>query len=185
MPQVLCALDLHKADDLVNRMVMDTITSHLGLTGNGFWMLMTLARDTRPVYITGTSALSVPFYTTRGIKQGCPASPLLFALLLAGLEKRLLRLHPTSLGHVGPTPHALVSYADDIKLFIRSAHGMQQLLTAVSYYVSHLGLALDWEKTKVLFLRVCALPSCFTALGQTLKVVQELKFLGTMVSAWG
>ena len=144
---------------------MDTIASHLGLTGNGFWVLMTLVRDTGPVYITGTSALSAPFYTTWGIKQGCPASPLLFALLLAGLEKRLLRLHATSLGHVGPAPHALGAYADNIKLFAQSAHGMRQLLAAVSYYIGHLGLALDWEKTKVLFLRARAPPATFTALG--------------------
>ena len=110
---------------------------------------------------------------------------MLFALLLAGLEKRLLRLHPTSLGHVGPTPHALVSYADNIKLFTRSAHGMRQLLAAVSYYVGHLGLALVWEKTKVLFLRARTPPATFTTLGQTLKVVRELKFLGTMVTARG
>ena len=76
VPQVLCALDLHKAYDSVNRTAMDTIASHLGLTGNGFWMLMTLAHNTGPVYITGTSALSAPFYTTQGIKQDCPASPL-------------------------------------------------------------------------------------------------------------
>ena len=165
VPQVLRTLDLHKAYDSVNRMAMDTIAFHLGLTGNGFWTLMTLARDTGPVYITGTSALSAPFYTTRGIKQGCPASPLLFALLLAGLEKRLICLHPTSLGYVGPAPHALVSYADDIKLFMQSAHGMWELLAAVSYYIGHLGQSLDWEKTKVLFLRACAQPSSFTALG--------------------
>ena len=55
----------------------------------------------------------------------------------------------------------------------------------VSYYVGHLGLALDWEKTKVLFLRARAPPATFTALGQTLKVVRELKFLGTMVTARG
>ena len=183
--QVLCALDLHKAYNSVNRTAMDAIASHLGLPGNGFWMLMTLARDTGPVYITGTLALSAPFYTTRGIKQGCPASPLLFALLLTGLEKRLLCLHSTSLGHAGPAPHALVSYADDIKLFAQSAHGMQQLLAMVSYYVGHLGLSLDWEKTKVLFLRARAQPSSFTALGKALKVVRELKFLGTMVTAWG
>ena len=115
----------HKAYDSVNRTAMDTIASHLGLTGNGFWTLMTLARDAGPVYITGILALSEPFYTTRGIKQGCPASPLLFMLLLAGLERHLLSLHPTSLGRVGPAPHALVSYADDIKLFVCSAPGMR------------------------------------------------------------
>ena len=75
-PQVLCALDLHKAYNSVNRTAMNTIASHLGLTGNSFWMLITLVHDTGPVYITGTLALSVPFYTTQGIKQGCPASPL-------------------------------------------------------------------------------------------------------------
>ena len=55
----------------------------------------------------------------------------------------------------------------------------------VSYCVGHLGLSLDWEKTKVLFLRARAQPSSFTALGKMLKVVRELKFLGTMVSARG
>ena len=60
---------------------------------------------------------------------------------------------------------------------------MQQLLAAVCYYVGHLGLALDWEKTKVLFLCARAPPASFTALGQTLKVVQKFKFLGTMVTA--
>ena len=62
---------------------------------------------------------------------------------------------------------------------------MRQLLAMVSYYVGHLGLALDWGKTKVLFLRVRAQPSSFTALGKMLKVVRELKFLGTMVTARG
>ena len=81
---MLCALDLHKAYDSVNCMAMDSIDSHLGLTGNGFWTLMTLAHDAGPVYITGTSALSAPFYTTHGIKQGCPASPFLFVLLFTG-----------------------------------------------------------------------------------------------------
>ena len=57
-PKVLCALDLHKAYDSVNCSAMHTIASHLGLTGNGFWMLMTLACDAGPVYITGTLALS-------------------------------------------------------------------------------------------------------------------------------
>ena len=54
----------------------------------------------------------------------------------------------------------------------------------VSYYIGHLGLSLDWEKTKVLFLWARA-QFCFSALGKTLKVVRELKFLGTMVSARG
>ena len=62
---------------------------------------------------------------------------------------------------------------------------MRQLLAAISYYIGHLGLALDWEKTKVLFLHVCTPPATFTALGQMLKVVRELKFLGTMVTARG
>ena len=62
---------------------------------------------------------------------------------------------------------------------------MRQLLAMVSYYVGHLGLALDWGKTKVLFFHAQAPPANLTALGQTPKVVQELKFLGTMVTARG
>ena len=64
----VCALDIHKAYDSVNRAAMDVIAGHLGLTDNGFWRLMQVARDAGPVYITGHSTLAEPFTTSRGIK---------------------------------------------------------------------------------------------------------------------
>lgn len=60
--------------------------------------------------------------TSRGIRQGCPVSPLIFAILLSGLERRLLRLLPQAGVVVNDTRKVISSYADDIKLFGGSAN---------------------------------------------------------------
>lgn len=183
---MLCALDIHKAYDMVDRTTMDRIASRLGIGDNGFWRLLVAARDEGLVYITGGRGLSPPFTTSRGIKQGCPASPVVFALLLSGLERRLLRLHSAAVPRVGGVPRPLVSYADDIKLFAGTPAHMRTLLLAVSDFLAPLGLAIEWDKTKLLYMNAkrhpsFKLPGCQTPL----KVVSELKFLGLMVNRTG
>jgi retron-type reverse transcriptase len=70
--------------------------------------------------VKGPLGLAGGFLTTRGIKQGCPVSPLLFAVLLSGLERRLARLHPTA-GIVLPSGVVrAISYADDVKLLAKT-----------------------------------------------------------------
>ena len=86
---------------------------------------------------------------------------------------------------MGANPTPLVSYADDLKLFARTGSGLRTLLVAVSDYVGHLGLSLDWDKTKVLFLCTPKAPTALRAWGHLLKVVRELKFLGILVNSRG
>ena len=70
-----------------------------------------------PVYLTGRWGLAFPFLTLRGIKKGCPSSPLLFCLLLSGVERRVLReAAGAAVPLGGQDSRGVISYADDIKL---------------------------------------------------------------------
>jgi retron-type reverse transcriptase len=67
--------------------------------------------------IVTQDGLSKQMHTSRGIKQGCPVSPIVFAILMSALERRLLRLFPTLGVQLHEHRTILSSYADDIKLF--------------------------------------------------------------------
>ena len=89
-PAYLLTLDLDKAYDRVHRASMDAILRHVGVADNAFYRMYVSARDAGYVY-TGGAAATSPFTTSVGIRQGCPASPTLFAILMSGLERRLAR----------------------------------------------------------------------------------------------
>lgn len=121
---------------------MDCILDWIGITDCYFYRLYRVARDSGPVFVTGNSGLSPPFHTGRGIRQGCPASPTLFALLLSGLEG-WVSTHAAGCGIcLGPSgrERAVLSYADDICLMAGSVRSLPPLFAAVSSYLSFFGL---------------------------------------------
>lgn len=83
------------------------------------------------ICITGRDGLSTAFRSSRGIKQGCPASPLLFLLLIIGLQRRLERLAIDGVVKFGNTRVTCTQYADDIKLFARSVDALNSLFLEV------------------------------------------------------
>lgn len=66
----------------------------MGFASCNLFKLIDRATREGSTVIADSRGLSRGFLTSRGIKQGCPASPILFALLLSGLERRLARLVP-------------------------------------------------------------------------------------------
>ena len=68
----------------------------------------------------GPSGPTTPFKTTRGIRQGCPASPILFAIYISFLERRLLRCCPHAGINIGTHRLLTVSYADDLTVLCKT-----------------------------------------------------------------
>ena len=94
---------------------------YINIAENSFYRLYCAARDAGKVFLTGASGLVAPFAASHGIRQNCPSSPLLFCMLLSGVEHRVLRETPGVSVLLGDLAWSLalrgmVSYASDIKL---------------------------------------------------------------------
>ena len=85
-------IDLSKAYDKVSWLYIHMLLIHLGF-GITFvrWIMSCVTTMSFSVLING--ATSPFFHAERGLRQGCPLSPLLFLLVAEGLSCLLLEAH--------------------------------------------------------------------------------------------
>jgi hypothetical protein len=90
--------------------------------------------------------------TNKGVKQGCPLSPLLFDLAIDPLLKAVETMHRDD-GYRMQIGSETVStpiqaYADDILLFSESKEGMDKILETVKLYGEYANIRLNPKKCK-------------------------------------
>jgi hypothetical protein len=121
---------------------------------------------------------------SRGVKQGCPMSPLLFNIYFATVD-RYLAVHAQNIGlEIGFTSLLrAIYYADDVVLLARSWQHLQTLLDTFEQCTSKLGMMVNPAKSAVLIFN-----SPNTRTGQIMSVkgpiflAQEYCYLGTVVN---
>lgn len=86
IPACLVSLDIKKAFDSVTWPYMDYILQKLGF-GNHFLTWVSSLYNMPRAYIKYSGYKSSMFDINRGTRQGCPLSPLLFALLIEPLAQ--------------------------------------------------------------------------------------------------
>ena len=103
--------DLKKAYDSVDREILYDVLTDSGFGGKVLDIVQSMYYNDRIQIYIG-NALSSPLWFTRGVKQGCCLSPLLFALYMSGLG---VRLQQAKLGiKVGRTIVSGLFFADDL-----------------------------------------------------------------------
>ena len=122
----------------------------------------------------------------RGLKQGCPLSPLLYSLYNNDMDRFLTvqRGAATVLDSV-KTPHC--DYADDIALTSNTADNLQIQLNKFYDYTRFRGLKLNTDKTKVMVFISSGnstIPT-FTYDSTPLELVTEFKYLGITLTRDG
>ena len=115
----------------------------------------------------------------KGLKQGCPLSPLLYSLYTNDIDRFLTvqRGAATALDSV-QVPHC--DYADDIALTSNTAECLQFQLNKFHNYTRFKGLKLNTDKTKIMVFfskDTSAIPT-FTYDGTPLELVTHFKYLG-------
>uniref|UniRef100_A0A8D0AP61 Reverse transcriptase domain-containing protein n=1 Tax=Sander lucioperca TaxID=283035 RepID=A0A8D0AP61_SANLU len=146
----ILALDAQKAFDQIEWRYVLTVIKEFGL-GDGFasWVEMLYAAPTASV-ITNYNRSPI-FPLQRSCRQGCPLSPLLFAIAMEPLAisiRNHLSITPLILGRVD---HRISLYADDVVLFLsHPENSLPPLLELIKTFGGFSGYTINWEKSELM-----------------------------------
>ena len=144
----LAFCDIAKAYDSVNRELLYTKLDAVGFGGRVKSIIQAMYYNDS-VQVRIGNGLSSPLWFTRGVKQGCVLSPLLFALYLSGLGKALHSMKE-GINFEGLIISALM-FADDLVLISRTRiRGMNRLLHAVHRFCQDMHMKQSVDKTVML-----------------------------------
>ena len=96
-----------------------------------------------------SSATSTPIICRRGVKQGCPLSPILFDLIIEVIIRAMDRVPKAGYRIAHSTVRSL-TYADDLCAFASSPAIMQQMLTGAQNAATWAGLTFNPRKCAIL-----------------------------------
>jgi len=92
------------------------------------------------------------FRTTKGVRQCCVMSPLLFNIYIAELEERLEKRRIGGVG-IGNKRVWNLAYADDIVLLAKNRDAMMNMMSTLKIFLKNRDIELNTEKTKILRFR--------------------------------
>ena len=144
-PLALCFVDIEKAYDHVNR---DILWSRLQEEGvpMGLISLITLLYRATTRQVEWEGWPTEPFPSFKGLRQGCPLSPILFAIYIARVSVALDGRHQGVM--VGRARITHLFFADDMVLISRTPAELQLSLEILTGTLHTLELKLNAAKQK-------------------------------------
>jgi hypothetical protein len=89
------------------------------------------------------------FETTKGVRQGCPLSPLLFTIYVADVDEMLRKAQAGGVV-VGREKVWSLAFADDMVIVAKSEREMKEMMRNLEKYVRKKKLEVNVEKTKMM-----------------------------------
>jgi hypothetical protein len=94
------------------------------------------------------------FKPTRGIRQGCPLSALLFIFVVETLANSI-RKNPRIAGiKIGDTAWKISQYADDTTFFLNDEHSLALVLLIIDMFAKCSGLQINRDKSEAIYIGV-------------------------------
>ncbi|KAK9306259.1 hypothetical protein QLX08_002989 [Tetragonisca angustula] len=171
-------VDFRTAFDTVNRWKMKGKLKRMGISGRMLDMIKSIYRETTSEVIT-LKGRNRRFKTDRGVRQGCPLSPILFNMYI-DLEKEMKE---GNLGGtvIGKTKVFALKYADDVALVADDAMGLKEMLASLARFAAKEDLQINTDKTKIMVFRKGGRRSKkerWWINGREIEVVNSFKYLG-------
>ena len=181
-----CFVDFSKAFDCIPR---DTLFNRLkakGITGRFFNLIKNIYMHEKCRIKIG-GVLSGEFDSTRGVRQGCILSPILFNIFISDLPDILNQNEnePAMIGY--NTKIGSILWADDLVMLSESEAGLTKMLRSLALFGSENGLKINADKTKcMVFNKTGRHIRCNIKCGDlSITSVREYKYLGFLVTPSG
>lgn len=162
MPVAAVSLDAEKAFDRVEWDFLHSTLLRFGFgPGFGKWIKIIYSKPKASVLTNGL--ISSLFDLSRGKRQGCPLSPLLFTIALEPLAVAI-RANPAIKGvEGGGEEHKLMLYADDILFLSSDPHNsLPALMKTIDIYSKLSGYQINWTKSEAMPISKCCHPQMLT-----------------------
>lgn len=174
-------VDFKAAFDLINREKLWEYLKRKEIDENLRLRLMEIYEVTKNVIKVGEKNSS-EFYTEKGLRQGCPLSPTLFAIYISDIEEVLRKGQDGGIVIERQKIHYL-AYADDIVLLAKSGPELKQMMLRLEKYTDKRDLVLNPQKTKVMVFKKGRRKKeedteTWDWKGEKIEAVRDFKYLG-------
>lgn len=174
-PAAVLSLDAMKAFDRLEWPFLWAVLKVMGVGLPFINMIKVLYKNPTAVVLTGKISSS-PFAVLRGSRQGCPLSPLLFALSLEPLAQAIRGSPTISPISIRGTHHHVSLYADDILLYINNpVQCIPHILSTFDLYGKLSGFKINWQKSALLPLNQAM---CNAPIPASIPVTNNFTYLG-------
>ena len=173
-------IDYSKAFDSVSHVKLFDVMSGMGFPAHLISLLQALYVNQRGK-IRWNGDNTEEFSMTKGVRQGCIASPYLFvtytekAMRDAGVENYGIK--------IGGIPCSNFRYADDTALLEKSVDGIERLTTAINETGKEMNLELNVKKTKLLVAESKPKEYNIKIDGEDVEQVSHFKYIGSVKTA--
>ena len=177
---IILSLDYEKAFDTLSTDAIIKALHHYGL-GEHFIRWIQIILFERKSCIKNGGHLSDFFQMFRGVRQGCPVSPLLFILTVELFAKNI-RNDKNIRGIAipgAPERVKILQYADDTTLFLKDLIDYREILAKIKAFADSTGLKLNKMKSNAMFI---SNPDQVNTYKNGIKFVNKLKILGITFS---
>jgi hypothetical protein len=184
-------LDLNKAYDSVHRSRLWEAMHDMHIPEHMIHLIASVYEGTHCSLKLHGIISTDKLWVSKGVRQGCPLSPLLFNLCLARLPHHLdtfapdggvqLQVMPPAATAPQPVRISCIIYADDIVLLATSPEALQAMLQQAATYTAPFGLRFSADKSHVVCFhrRNASVPAFKCSVDYNpIPVVDNVAFLG-------
>lgn len=175
-----CFIDFRAAFDLIDReKLMKKLEDKFGVSGKILGIIRSIYTETWNDIITG-KGISGKFKTGKGVRQGCPLSPVLFGMYLDDIDEYWEK-NNTGGTVIGRTKIYALKYADDIAVVAETAEELAGMIRAAERFAGENNMEINAVKTKVMIFRRGGrrkVEEKWHINGNQIEVVNSFKYLG-------
>ena len=143
---IMLAVDYRKAFDTVSCKFIKQTFRHFGF-GGYFVQWIDIILKGRLACVKNSGHISKDFEMKRGVRQGCPISPLLFTLAVEILALNVRQDENIKGVTISDSRFVIKQYADDTTFFLKDDDDMKILLDKVNAFTIVSGLQLNKDKS--------------------------------------